>query len=345
MLGTLAVAAVATIFADSVGSLLPALGGGGGRTALLVGLFAVLAAINIRGVRQGTALNTATTIAKLLPLLLLVAVGAFAVKWQYLAPAGAPATGQVARTSILLIFAFSGIESALVPSGEVKDTSRTVPRAIFIAMLGVTVLYLALQLVAQGVLGPELATAQTPLADAAGRVMGPTGRTLVLVGAAVSMFGYVSGMTLAVPRALFALARDGFLPRHLAAVHSRYQTPHLAIATQSVLVCGLALSSGFEKLAILANLATLLLYGTCCAAAWWLRRCDVQAGGTPFRVPGAALVPALAIAVIGWMLTSITAAEWAVVSVVLAAAAAVGMRSPGVGGARVARRFRRRPLP
>ena len=81
--------------------------------------------------------------------------------------------GDVTRASIVLIFAFSGIESALVPSGEVQDPARTVPRAMFIAMLAITVLYIALQLVAQGVLGPALATSTTPLADAAGVVLGP----------------------------------------------------------------------------------------------------------------------------------------------------------------------------
>ena len=70
-----------------------------------------------------------------------------------------PAAADVARTSLLLIFAFAGIECALVPSGEVRDTARTVPRAIALAMIGITLLYLALQIVAQGVLGAGLAQA------------------------------------------------------------------------------------------------------------------------------------------------------------------------------------------
>jgi APA family basic amino acid/polyamine antiporter len=147
--------------------------------------------------------------------------------------------------------------------------------------------------------------------------MGPWGRTLMLVGTAVSTFGYVGGMTLAVPRALFALGRDGFLPRALATVHARYHTPWVAISVQAVVVWALAVSAGFEKLAILANLSTLLLYAGCCLAAWQLRRRDVREGGVPFRVPGAAVVPFLALAVIGLMLTSITWREWSVVGGVL----------------------------
>ncbi len=105
------------------------------------------------------------------------------------------------------------------------------------------------------------------------------------------MFGYVSGMILAVPRALFAFARDGFLPAPVASVHPRFHTPHVAIAAQSALVCAFALTSTFERLVVLANLAVLVLYALCCLAAWQLRRRDVRTGGVPFRIPAAGLAP------------------------------------------------------
>jgi APA family basic amino acid/polyamine antiporter len=338
VVGTFALAAVATVFADAIGALVPALSGRTGRGAVLALTLALLAGVNVLGVRQGTSLNVVATVAKLLPLLLLLAAGAFAVRAANLAWDAAPSAETVSRTSVLLIFAFAGIETALVPSGEVKDVARTVPRAVFLAMAGVTLLYVGLHLVAQGVLGDALAASQTPLADAAAAALGPWGRTLILAGAAVSMFGYVSGMTLAVPRALFALGRDGFLPRALASVHPRRRTPHVAIAVQAVVVWVLAVTSGFERLAILANLSTLLLYAGCCLAAWQLRRRDVRAGGVPFRVPGAAVVPWLALGTIGWLLTSIRRDEWLVMAVVLAAAAALyvlarGARGGGAGGA------------
>lgn len=323
MTGTLALAAVSTILVDSVGALLPAISGGAARAVVLAAIFALLGWVNVRGVRQGTAVNSVATVAKLLPLVLLLVVGAFAIQGSNLAMPEAPSTDALARTSVLLIFAFAGIESALVPSGEVRDVARTVPRAIFTAMIGITVLYVGLHLVAQGVLGDALARSQTPLADAAAVALGPWGRTLILVGAAVSMFGYVSGMTLAVPRALFALGRDGFLPGALAAVHPRWRTPHVAIAAQSVLVWVLAVTAGFERLAILANLATLLVYAACALAAWQLRRRDVRAGGIPFHVPGGGVVPVLALAVIAWLLWSATWEEWAVVGIVIAVSLAI----------------------
>jgi amino acid transporter len=323
ILGTLAVAAVSTIFADSMGALMPSLGTGIGRAAFLIVTFALLSAVNIRGIRQGTRLNAVATAAKLLPLLLLIVVGAFAVRPSNLAWAEPVSAGAVARASILLIFAFSGIESALVPSGEIKDVRRTVPRAILVAMIVITVVYLAIQMVAQGVLGAGLAGERAPLAAAASKVFGPWGGTMLLVGATVSMFGYVSGMTLAVPRALFAFARDGFLPRVVARVHPAYRTPHVAIAIQSAIVCSLAITSGFERLAILANLVTLLLYAACCLAAWQLARRDPEIAASARRRWGAAVVPLAACGAIVWLLTSITLGEWRVACLVLVTAGLV----------------------
>src|SRR5262249_6363206 len=154
---------------------------------------------------------------------------------------------------------------------------------------GIAMLYLLLQIVAQGVLGPDLATSQqAPLAEAAGRIAGPWARSGMLIGAAISTFGYVCGMTLAVPRTLFAFGRDGYLPSAFAKVHPRFRTPYIAIAVQSAVVFVLAASSSFERLVLLANITVLTMYAFCCLAAWQLRRQGVAMGGTPFRVPGAA---------------------------------------------------------
>jgi amino acid transporter len=331
LLGTLALAGVSTAFAGMVGTLVPALGGPAARAAVLVVTFALLAAVNMRGVEQGTRLIEVASVAKLLPLLVLVAVGAFFGRGDNLAIVQAPEARTIARSAMLLIFAFSGVESALVPSGEVRDPARTVPRALAIAMVGITLLYLSIHLVAQGVLGESLAASrEAPLAEVAGRAMGPAGRYLLLVGAVVSMFGYVSGMTLAIPRALYAFARDGILPPAVAAVHPTWRTPHVAIALQSTLVCAVAISSTFERLAIVANLSALLLYLGCAIAGWQLRRRGiVQTGGTPLSLPGGPLVPLLTCAVILWLLTSITWQEWAWVGGTLAVACVLFLATRG----------------
>ena len=319
---TLALSAVSTFFADSLLALVPALGPAGKRVAITA-ILVTLASANARGVGAVTRFNALATIAKLVPLVLLVIVGGFAMRASNLEVAAPPTTGAVSRASLLLVFAFLGVESALVPSGEVADPARTVPRAIFIAMAVVAALYVALQVVAQGLLGSALATDPTPLATAAALAMGPAGRTMILVGSVVSMFGYVSGMTLAVPRMLFALARDGFLPRRLARVHPRWHTPYLAIAAQTALVIGIALFGNFEVLAVAANVTILLVYGVCCLAAVELRRRGVQEGGIPFRVPLARVAPWLALLTIGWMMTGLRAPEWTAGAIIVTVATIV----------------------
>ena len=296
MLGTFAAAAVSTVFASSVGLLVPALQGRVAEGLTLAAALIFWSAVNIRGVSLGTRLNSIATAAKLLPLLLVAIGGAF-----FIQPANlewtAPAAADVARTSVLLIFAFAGIEVALVPSGEVRDTARTVPRAIALAMIGITLLYITLQVVAQGVLGGGLAQATvSPLADTAGAAMGAWARTVLLAGASISMFGYLGGMTLSMPRMVYAFARDGFLPRPLGSVHPQSRAPHLAIAVQSAVTLALAVSGTFEGLAMLANVSALVLYFGCAVAAWQL--------GTRTIVPG------LACAVILWLVTGLTRSEW-----------------------------------
>jgi APA family basic amino acid/polyamine antiporter len=320
---TTAFAAVATIFADNAARVVPAVAGRGGRVALLAVVLLFFAATNIVGVRQGARVNVVATVVKLVPLLLLIAGGIFAVDPANLRWTAAPSATDVTRASIFLIFVFAGIESALVPSGEVREPSRTVPRAVFIAMAGVTLIYLLIQIVAQGVLGPALVGSPTPLTDAAGRVFGTWGASLLSAGVLLSTLGYLSGMMLAVPRALFAFGRDGFLPRKLASVHPRFHTPHVAIATQAVLVLALALTSGFEALVILANLSVLTVYLACCVAAWELRRRGVRGSGEPFRVPGGVAVPVVAGVVIVALLSSITGREWATFSAVAIIATAL----------------------
>ena len=181
---TLAVSAVSSFFADSLVALVPALGVTGRAIAIAL-VLVVLAAANVRGVRGVTRFNAIATIAKLLPLVLLVVVGLAVMRWSNLAWTTPPTGAAVSRASVLLVFAFLGVESALVPSGEVEDPARTVPPAIFVAMTVVALLYVAIQVVAQGLLGAALPGDPTPLASAAKVALGPAGRTMILIGSAV----------------------------------------------------------------------------------------------------------------------------------------------------------------
>jgi len=318
VIGSTAIPGVAGLFADAGASLVPAIGTLGGRAIFLGVIFALVMWVNVRGVKQGTRLNVVLTIAKLAPLALLL-VGGLAsarsanLRWTH----GMPGASDLARASVILVFAYAGVESALVPSGEVRDSARTVPRAVFLAMGIVTLLYVGLQVAAQGVLGAALPGSTTPLADAAGRIFGAWGVVMISAGFMISAFGYLSGMMLAVPRALFAFARDGILPRSLAAVHPRFHTPWVAIVVQTTICWVLAVLNSFETLAIIANVSAALVYIGCAAAAWKLTRVPVARGADSFSIPGGALVPLLAIVALLFLLSAVTIREWSVLVVVL----------------------------
>ncbi len=141
---------------------------------------------------------------------------------------------------------------------------------------------------------------------------------MLSVGFMISAFGYLSGMMLAVPRALFAFARDGILPSQLAAVHPRFHTPWVAIIVQSLIAWALATTNSFESLAIIANVSAALAYLGCAAAAWKLRRLPPMEGA--FRVRGGAVVPWLAAIAILFLLSAVTLKEWSVLGAVLVAA-------------------------
>jgi amino acid transporter len=320
---TLAMAAVATVFADALSTLVPALAGAGARVAVLVAVFALLAWVNVRGTTLGSSVNGISTVAKLLPLIAFVVLGLFHVNPANLAIPTLPPVKAVGEAGLLLMFAFFGMESALQVSGEVTHPSRTVPRAILIALLGIGLLYVSAQLVAQGVLGPALGapeTAKAPLAAAAERFAGPAGARLILIGMTLSTFGFLTGMMLSTPRTLFALAAGGFFPRRLGRVHPVYHTPYVAILVQGVIACLIATTGTYVKLAILADVAILIVYLACCTGAGQLRRRNVGVERTPFIMPAGKIVPWLAAALIVGLLVRASATAWLITGGVIALA-------------------------
>jgi amino acid transporter len=319
--GVLASAAVMNVFVSTLGVLVPALTAPAARVALMAMGYGFLALVNIRGVRPGVHTMELFSLGKLIPLLALAVFGVFAMHAENLAIPALPPAGVMGRTCITLIFAFLGFENALNPSGEVKDSHRTVPRAVLLALGLVTVLYLTLQMVAAGVLGPQLAKeTAAPLAATAGVVFGGVGSTIILIGALISTFGYLSGDMLTSPRALFALSERGMLPPWLSRVHPTRRTPWLAIMTHMLLAFTLASTGSFVTLIVVANVAVLLMYGVVCVGVLALRRKGVHCDGAPFVIPGGPVVPVLAAAVLVALLSSATLLEWEATGITLALA-------------------------
>jgi basic amino acid/polyamine antiporter, APA family len=317
----LAISGIVELIASSVAGFFPFLGSELGRAAIIFFLLLFLATINVRGVRIGARTVETATLIKFVPLLIFICAGIFFLRPQNLAWPGWPEGHPLGRSVLQLLFAFVGIEIALVPSGEVKNPSRTVPRSIFAALGITTLLYIMLQLVALGTLGSDLGKfGNTALAEAASRFLGNAGRTLMLAGLAISAIGWTTSDVLSSPRIIFAFGRDGFLPKLFAHVHPRFRTPDAAIVTYAAVAFALSFWSTFQELAVLSNMAVLFLYILCCLAALELGRRNVRGDGAPFQFPGAKIVPILAIIAILWILAHATAREFAVNGIVLVVA-------------------------
>jgi len=338
-------AAVAVVFATMLGTIVPAVATPLGRAVTLLLIYAVAVLINVRGVRDGARTATGFAVAKLVPLVGLAVIAGIMYALGKIAPPAAvplasgaaaadvPTVGAVGRTALVLIFAFLGAEVALAPSGEVSRPSRTVPLGILIALAVVTALYLGLQATAWAVLGPALAQEgpirTAPLAAVGSRLFGPVGTAVLSGGALISTAGYVLGDILASPRILFALATDGYLPRALGRVHPKYETPATAIIVHGVLTVILALTGTFATLAILNNVAILVLYLVCCLAALVLLQRSAkraQSGAIedpdsrPFTPPFGPLIPLVACGVLVWLLAQAKLEEFAAVGAALAIA-------------------------
>lgn len=324
---------IAAAIADSVATLLPGFASGAPRTALIAAIFALVAAANLTAVRTTTRIVSAAAALKLVPLLLFVALGAATIFLP--TPPGPPPPAMTAdgffRAIVLAVWAFSGYETALLASGEIRDPARTLPRGLFLAMAAILCLYLTVQLTAGHLLGGALATARAPLAEAAARVSPLLGHVL-LAGAAISMLGFMVSDVLGSSRLLFAFARDGALPAWLGALDPRRAVPARAVLCYAVAGFGLAISGTFLELVFLSALNTVMVYAFVCLAAVRLARRGVALAGPPLGFP--ALPAACVLGLLG--VAALLAGARLIELGGLAATAAVAL---------VLHRLRRPPIP
>jgi basic amino acid/polyamine antiporter, APA family len=275
----LASGGVAAAFAAVVAGMTPLRLAALVRPAAIVGLVGSIALLNLGGVRRGAQLVGVATAVKLIPLIAFVLIGASHVRSANFAIHPGLTSVDTGRALILAMFALTGMEGSLCASGEVARPARTIPRAIALALGAVTLLYLAIQVIAQGILGSALAGSASPLVDAMGRVS-PAMRAFMLAGTGLVMVGWMGSDILSSPRMLFAFGRDGLLPRVLGRVHPHSHAPYVAILSYTAVVIALALTGTFGELAVLATLATAPLYIAGCVAAWRLARSNVALAGT-----------------------------------------------------------------
>jgi APA family basic amino acid/polyamine antiporter len=300
---------MAAALADQLSHAAPRLGEGGSRALLLLAVYCSLMVLNAWGIRAGAAAIMAFAAAKSLPLILLVILGVRYIHLENLRVTEVPTWTSIGSSLVIVVFAFSGIETALSPSGEVRDPAKVVPRAAFAGVAVVIGLYVGLQVVAQGVLGTALVGNHVPLSAIADIVVAGGGGVLVLT-ATVSLIGVLQGDLLGSSRLLYALARDGFLPSPLDAVTKTHRVPMRAVVAHGLVAWFLAALGSFTTLALVSGGAICLVYIGCCAAAWRLQSTSAGETDMPLVLPGRSLIPLLGIAGLLLILATLRLAEW-----------------------------------
>lgn len=269
--------------------------------SLLVG---VLALVNYRGVRAGADVSNFFTVAKLLPLAIVIAAGLIYM-WrgphQSTIPSPLPHSGWL-KAILVMIFAYGGFESALTPMSEARDPRRDVPFSLFTALACCTFIYTLIQWITVNVL-PNASASQRPLAEISRLAMGRPGAILVTIGALISFYGYLSAKILAVPRVTYALAEGGDFPRVFAATDPTFRTPYVSIFIFAALTWALALFGSFAWNLTLSAVARLTYYGVGCAALPVLRK--KQPDTALFRLPGGPLFAIAGVLICAVLLTQV----------------------------------------
>lgn len=298
-------AANANIFVQYLGGFLPSAQWHAGRAVVLFCLIAGLAAINVAGVKAGANLSNFLAVAKLLPLVIFIVVGLLLLRHQIapstmLVTSAAPGIRVWLSTILLIVFALSGFEAALIPMGEARNARHDAPFAILLALIVCAGIYMLIQVVVLRALGlnPD---ADRPLAQAAQVFLGHGGAVLMQAGALISVYGNLSSMMLNVPRLTYALAERGDFPKIFGLVSRKFRTPYFSIGAFAAGMFFLALLGTFQGNAVLSAVARLVTYGVVCACVITLRHKQPRVDA--FRLPAGTLTSAVALV---FVLTLIT---------------------------------------
>jgi len=298
-------AANANLFVIYLGEFWPNVNRPLPRFLILTLLVGILAFVNYRGVRAGARVSNIFTVAKLVPLAIVIIAGMLYLLVGHQNALPLPSTGDAGawlKAMLLLVFAYGGFETALTPMAEAKDPRRDTVFALFIALIVCTILYTLTQWIVIGVL-PDPAKSVRPLADVARLILGSKGAALVAIGALVSCYGYLSAKILAVPRVTFALAEAGDFPAWFAAIHPRFRTPYFSILLFAFLIWMLSLFGNFSWNLTLSAVARLFYYAVGCAALPVLRK--KQAEAKRFRLPGGTFFAVLGVLICLLLITRV----------------------------------------
>ena len=278
------------------------------RVGLILLVCGLLTWVNVVGAATAMRSLGVLTVLKLLPLVGLAAIGLVGLDQSvFAAVARPPAAVDLGAAVLLVIYAYVGFESGLVPAGESRNPQRDMPRALLLALGLATLVYLLVQIATQRLV-PDLATAERPVVDAGAALFGPAGAVIVVLAIVASVGGNLLGSMFSTSRISYRLALDAQLPSAFAAVHPVHGTPWISVLVFGAAAFVLAATGSFVWLAVLSVFARLLIYATCIAA---MPRVEAAAEPSADRLllPGGRVLPVLGLAVCIGLVTQVSLAS------------------------------------
>jgi APA family basic amino acid/polyamine antiporter len=271
---------------------------------------AFLTAIKCLGVRAGSGVQSAATLAAigaiaLLEIVCLTKWSSSQLSWTPLFDPPPSLGLAVAFGSALtpVLFAYGGWQTSTFLAGEMRDSRRTLPRALLIGVVAVITIYTSINIVYLHVLGPNgLRATMTPASTAMLALAGPRGAQLIAAGIAFSAFGFLAQSILTAPRVYFAMARDGLFFRRVGLIHPRTHVPAIAIALQGGWAIVIALTGSYAQIVNYVVAVDCTFFGLTAVCLFVLRRRAAGNDDTAYRVPGHP-----------WTTLLFIAAEWIVV--------------------------------
>ncbi len=297
-------------------------------------LFVVfLIVTNIAGVKAAGRTNDVLTLIKLVPLLFFALIGLLFIASNTSVAAGnytpfVPLGFGGFGTALVLIFwAYAGFEISTIPAEEIRNPSKTIPRAIVIGILIVTAFYLVTNVVLFGVMPSlptsssiSLATSTAPLAQATHTALfaipavALVGAIIVGGGALISVAGSDESGMIGTSRLGYALAADGLFPPAFAKIHPKFKTPYLGIIIQAVTALVAAIVGNLTLLIATSVFFMAISYLATSGSIFFLRRKGIKA---QFHLPGGWVIPSLGIIFSIYLITQCTPVQIALGLVML----------------------------
>ena len=264
-----------------------------------IGFVLLLMLVNITGTKYGGWVQNVSTVAKLVPIVLIIIFGLWKGEQSIFTPGVfEPEEFSFGAAVLATLFAYDGWILIGSVAGEMKNPTKLLPKVILIGLVGVTVVYLLVNTALLYVLpaGEIVALGENAASTAATKLFGDFGGILITIGIIISIFGCLNGKMMAFPRIPYAMAKNGQLPfsKGLAKVHPKFHTPFVSIITQAGIAMVFMLLSDPNRLSDISVFSIYLFYIFAFFAVFTLRKRNIGKE-RPYSVPLYPWVPLIAI--------------------------------------------------